>query len=232
MASHLLWLLGAYLAGTVPSTLVAAKLHGGPGGHNLLAEARREAGESDPHVLMTKHLGAPWAVAAMTVDVVKGLLFLLAARHFGNLDPGWLAMCGVAVVLGHAFPFYAARMAGRGMAAASGVYLALLPWPMVIAGVLIVIGIVVKNSGLATTIGMLSVPFTAAWQGQPAEFVAMAVAVFGLLMLRRLEGVGEVVRSGVPVSRAVLYRCLFDASAVPRPGEAGNRGEFRPPSGP
>lgn len=231
MASHLLWLAGAYLAGTLPSALVAAKMRGGAGGRNLLAEARREAGETDPHVLMTRHLGAPWAVGAMTVDVVKGFLFLLAARGFGGLDAAWLAMCGVAVVLGHAFPFYASRMAGRGMAAASGVYLALLPWQMVVAGVLIVIGIVVKNSGLATTIGMASVPFTAAWQGQPAEFVAMAVVIFGLLLLRRLEGVGEVVRSGVPASRAVLYRCLFDASASPRPNEVPGRGEFTPPSG-
>jgi glycerol-3-phosphate acyltransferase PlsY len=231
MASHLLWLAGAYLAGTLPSTLVAAKIRGGAGGRNLLAEARREAGETDPHVLMTRHLGAAWSVGAMTVDVVKGFLFLLAARGFGDLDAAWLAMSGVAVVLGHAFPFYASQMAGRGMAAASGVYLALLPWQMVVAGVLIVIGIVVKNSGLATTIGMASVPVTAAWQGQPAEFVAMALVIFGLLLLRRLEGVGEVVRSGVPVTRAVLYRCLFDASAAPRPDEVPGRGEFRPPSG-
>ncbi len=54
----------------------------------------------------------------------------------------------------------------------------------------------------------------------------MAVVIFGLLLLRRLEGVGEVVRSGVPASRAVLYRCLFDASASPRPNEVPGRGEF------
>jgi glycerol-3-phosphate acyltransferase PlsY len=231
MALHVLWLAGAYLAGTLPSTLIAAKIHDGADGRNLLAAAGREAGETDPHVLMAKHLGATWGVAAMTVDVVKGFVFLHAARAFGGLDPGWLGLCGVAVVFGHAFPFYAARMAGRGMAAASGVYLALLPWQMVVAGVLIAIGIVIKNSGLATTIGMASVPVTAVWQGQPDEFVAMAVVIFGLLLVRRLEGVGEVIRSGVPASRAVLYRCLFDASAVPRPDEVRDREEFRPPSG-
>jgi hypothetical protein len=50
-------------------------------------------------------------------------------------------------------------------------------------------------------------------------------------MVRRLEGVGDVVRSGVPASRAVLYRCLFDASAVPRPDEIPGGNELRPPSG-
>jgi glycerol-3-phosphate acyltransferase PlsY len=182
MASHALWLAGAYLAGTLPSALIAARVRGGAGGRALLAEARRESGETDPHVLMSRHMGPAWAVAAMTADVVKGFLYLLVARRVGGLSAGWLAMCGVAVVLGHAFPFYAARMAGRGMAAASGVYLALLPWEMVAAGVLIVIGILLKNSGLATTVAMASVPVVAAWQGQPNEFVAMAAAIFGLLM--------------------------------------------------
>ena len=32
MASHLLWLAGAYLAGTLPSTLIAARMRGGAGG--------------------------------------------------------------------------------------------------------------------------------------------------------------------------------------------------------
>ena len=123
-------------------------------------------------------------------------------------------------------------MAGRGLAAASGVYLALLPWQMILAGVVILIGLRVKNSGLATTIGMASVPVAAAWQGQPHAFVSMAVIVFGLLMARRLEGVGEVIRSGVPAARAVLSRCLFDASAVPRPDDVPGRGEVSPPSGP
>jgi glycerol-3-phosphate acyltransferase PlsY len=168
----------------------------------------------------------------MVVDVVKGFVYLLVARGAGDLPSGWLSACGIAIVLGHAFPFYATRMAGRGLAAASGVYLVLLPWQMILAGVVILIGLRVKNSGLATTIGMASVPVAAAWQGQPHAFVAMAVIVLGLLMARRLEGVGEVIRSGVPAARAVLFRCLFDASAVPRPDEVPGRGEVSPPSGP
>jgi acyl phosphate:glycerol-3-phosphate acyltransferase len=231
MASHLLWLAGAYVAGTFPSTLLAARIRGGAGGRALLTEARREAGEADPHILMTRHLGPAWSTASMVVDVVKGFVYLLVARGAGGLPNGWLAACGIAIVLGHAFPFYAARMAGRGLAAASGVYLALLPWQMVLAGILILIGLRMKNSGIATTLGMASVPAAAVWQGQPDAYVTMAVIMFGVLMARRLEGVGEVIRSGVPASRAVLFRCLFDASAHPRPDEVPGRGEVTPPSG-
>ena len=217
------WTAGGYLAGTLPSTFMVARAKNATG---LIRASGRRAGETDPHILMARRLGPAWSTAAMVVDVVKGFVYPLVARGAGGLPSGWLAACGIAIVLGHAFPFYAVRMAGRGLAAASGVYLALLPWQMILAGVVILIGLRVKNSGLATTIGMASVPVAAAWQGQPHAFV------FGLLMARRLEGVGEVIRSGVPAARAVLSRCLFDVSAVPRPDDVPGRGEVSPPSGP
>jgi hypothetical protein len=90
-----------------------------------------------------------------------------------------------------------------------------LPWEMVVAGVLIVIGGALRSTSLFTTIGMASVPVVAAWTGQPGEFVAMGVAVFAILMIRRLEGVGDVIRSGISPARAVLYRCVFDSSSPP-----------------
>ena len=43
----------------------------------------------------------------------------------------------------------------------------------------------------------------------------MGVAIFVLVLVRRLEGVGAVVASGVSPGRAILYRCLFDSSGPP-----------------
>jgi len=184
----------------------------------LISASRRSAGETDPHILMAKHLGVGWTALAATVDVLKGLVYVIAARQWGHLDNGWLALAGVLVVVGHSFPFYAQQMAGRGVAAAAGVYLALLPWEMVVAGVLIVIGGSIRATSLFTTLGMAAVPLVAALQGQPGQFLAMSTAVFAILMIRRLEGIGGVVRSGITPGRAVGYRCVFDSSS--RPGSA------------
>jgi glycerol-3-phosphate acyltransferase PlsY len=209
---RILWVAGAYLAGTLPSTLLVAKAKTAT---SLLAASRRNAGETDPHILMVTHLGVGWTVLAATVDVLKGFLFVLAARDWGHLDPAWLALVGVAAVLGHAFPFYAPQMAGRGLAAAAGVYLVLLPVEMVVAGLLIVLGGAARSTGLASTVAMGAIPVMAAIQSQPGEFVAMSAAIFALLMIRRLEGVGQVIRSGISPGRAVLYRMLFDSSGPP-----------------
>jgi acyl phosphate:glycerol-3-phosphate acyltransferase len=208
------WVVGGYLAGTFPSTLVAARV---AGKSDLIAAADRRSGEADPHILGVKHMGAAWTTAAGVADVLKGFLFVLAAREWGDLDHGWLALAGMAVVLGHTFPFYARRMAGRGLAAAAGVFLLLLPLEMIVAGLLIVLGAAIRHTGLATSVGLAIVPAAAAVQGQPWQLVAMAGGIIVLIALRRVEGVGDVVRGGVRPSRAVLYRVVFDSSGPPRP---------------
>lgn len=212
IARGVLWAGGGYLAGTVPSTWIVARSKGARG---LLAEAGRASGETDPHILMTSHLGVGWTALAATLDVLKGLVFVLAAREWGHMAPAWLALCGVTVVVGHAFPFYLKEMAGRGLAAASGVFLVLLPVEMTVAGLIIVAGGAARVTGLATTIAMAGVPVIAAAQGQPGEFVAMATAILAIIIIRRLEGIGDVTRRGVSPGRAVLYRCLYDASEAP-----------------
>ena len=224
---RLLWVLGAYLAGTLPSTFIVAKAKRAAA---LQAASRRRAGETDAHILMAQHLGVGWTVVAATLDVLKGLVVALAGRHWGHLDPSWLALTGVAAVLGHTFPPYAREMAGRGLATAAGVYLALLPIQMVVAGVAIVVGRIARITGLVTTAAMAGVPVLAAVQRQPGEFVAMSAAILAILMIRRLEGVSEVVRSGVRPARAILYRCVFDSSGPPAPIRPSGAREGIPPA--
>jgi glycerol-3-phosphate acyltransferase PlsY len=223
-----LWVLGAYLAGTFPSTFVVARAKRAT---SLVAASGRGAGETDAHILMTKHLGVGWTALAAAMDVLKAFLLVLAAREWGHLGRPWLAAAGVAAMVGYTFPFYARQLAGRGLAAASGVYLVLLPMEMTVAGLMIVAGGAARITGLATTVAMALVPAIAVVQGQPGALVAMSLAIFVVLMLRRLEGLGAVIRSGVRPMPAVLYRCVFDSSGPPRRRglRARDRGGMSPP---
>ncbi len=74
------------------------------------------------------------------------------------------------------------------------------------------------------------VPIVAIIQGQPTAFVAMASAILLIILIRRLEGVGEVVRAGVPRIRAAYYRMVFDSSGPP--GARVARDEERRPADP
>ena len=211
--SYLAWVAGAYVAGTLPSTWLVSRTRNARG---VIAESRRTAGEADAHVLMRDQLGMGWAAVAAVADVLKALLVVLVAREWGHLSNAWLAATGVAVVAGHAFPFYRRAMAGRGVAAAAGVLLVVLPVEMAVAGVLIVVGLVLRATSLGTTVGLASVPVLAAARGQPGPFVVLALVLFALILGRRLEGVGAIVRGGVRPARALWYRAVFDSSGPPR----------------
>ncbi len=216
-ASPIAWIAGGYLAGAFPSTWIVSRIRRSP---ELDAAVHGDAGEGDAHLMTTRYLGWGWSAAASAADVLKALAFVLIARDAGNQSTGVVAATGVAVVVGHSFPFFARDYAGRGMAASAGVLLALLPIQMVVAGLLILAGIAARAGGLGSTIGMASVAPAAAIQGQPGALVAMAAAIFALILLRRLIGVMGVVRGGVSLRRAVLYRCLYDSSGPPRPRKA------------
>jgi acyl phosphate:glycerol-3-phosphate acyltransferase len=210
----LLWAVGGYLVGTVPSTYLVARARAGT---RIIAEARRDASEADAHMLVTRYLGWGWSALAATLDVAKGLVYALAAQRLGHVPVTWLALAGVAIVVGHGWPPYARAMAGRGLSAASGVLVALLPIQMVVAGVIIVLGIAFRVTGPASTLAFASVPAVAAVQGQPAALVAMSGAILAVILLRRLEGVGAMVRRGTPPQLAVYYRTVWDVSGPRRP---------------
>ncbi len=216
-AGRVLWTVGAYLVGTFPASYVIARAKGA---HAVLEASNRGSGEGDAHVLLKAHLGGGWGALAAILDVAKGLVCALAALHLGKLPEPWLATVGVLVVVGHSFPFYARAMAGRGLAAAAGVLLALIPVAMVVAGVLIVIGYVLKITGPATTLGFGLAPVVAWLNGQPGARVAMAASIFGVILLRRAEGVQLAAADG-GWPRALTRRLLFDADRpheLPLPG--------------
>src|SRR6266496_2418990 len=80
------WAAGGYLAGTLPSTWIVARAKRASA---LISASGRSAGETDPHILMAKHLGVGWTALAATLDVLKGLVYVMAARHWGHLDRRW-----------------------------------------------------------------------------------------------------------------------------------------------
>jgi glycerol-3-phosphate acyltransferase PlsY len=205
------WVVAGYLVGSFPTTYVLSRARGA---RTVIAASHRRSSDADAHIVMETHLGAMWAAMAITVDVLKGLGFALAARFLGDLPPPWLATACVAVIVGYTFPPYARDMAGRGIATGSGVTLAVVPVAMVIGGVVILAGNLAKHTGPASTLGFAQVPVTTWLLGEPRAFVWMGVAIFVVILLRRLVGVSEAAQSST-WPRALYRRLLFDADRPP-----------------
>jgi len=222
---RILWVIGAYFVGMSAVSLAALT----KAGRGALASADRNSSEADAHILLRDNLGFGWMVLFATADVAKAGLYPLAGRSVGNLPDSWTALVGFVLVIGYAFPLIFRATAGRGLAGAAGVLLALLPIPMVIGGLVILLGMLVHRTGPASTLGFAVIPIAAVIQGQPAPYVAMACGLLGLIVVRRLEGVSvAAARWGWPL--ALWRRLVFDQDLPiePRAEGLGGREAHQP----
>jgi glycerol-3-phosphate acyltransferase PlsY len=220
---RILWVVGAYFAGMSAVSLAAFS----KAGRAALSTASRNSSEADAHILLRDNLGFGWMVLFATMDVAKAGLYPLAARTFGPLPDSWTALVGFVLVTGYAFPLFFRATAGRGLAGAAGALLALLPIPMVIGGLVILLGMLVHRTGPASTLGFAVIPIAAAIQGQPAPYIAMACGLLGLIVVRRLEGVSVAAAQwGWPL--ALWRRLVFDQDLPAEPRPEGIEGREAP----
>jgi len=129
------WLLllpvAAYLCGSVPCGFLAAKLIRG-------VDIRETGSGNIGATNAARALGFKFFPLLVLLDLTKGLLPTLAARLLapaGAYDPAPLVIAtGLAAILGHVFPLYLGFKGGKAVATSGGVFLALSPWAVLIAG--------------------------------------------------------------------------------------------------
>lgn len=202
----IVWIAIAYWVGTIPSPYLVARLGRRD---DLIEEMHRQDSPGDAHFIVARKMSGALGGLAIVLDILKGFIPALVAR-VGGEDPGTLAWIGVAAVAGHSYPPYFRRSGGRGLTTAAGVSLVIVPKAMVGSGVIALAGTVGKLGGFGTSVGFGLLPVFALVFGYQAALVYMTLGVVGLIMIRRLEGLEEDRRDGVPLPRAILGRLLFD----------------------
>jgi len=124
-------IIGSYLLGSIPFGLLIAKAHG----KDLRSIGSGNIGATN----VSRALGRKWAYLCFVLDVLKGLLPMLATLFLATplstqsqtervvLLWLWLAV-GCAAILGHIFPIYLKLKGGKGVATSFGVALGLWPY--------------------------------------------------------------------------------------------------------
>lgn len=202
------WVAIAYAAGTLPSPYLIARL---AGRHDLIAKMRRQDSPGDAHFVVGRQGSAALGVVSIVLDLLKGFVPALVAVRVAHEDAVTLAWIGVAAVAGHAFAPFLRKAGGRGLTTAAGVSLVIVPKAMVGSGIIALAGTVTKRGGFGTSVGFGLLPVFAVSFGYEAALISMTLGIIALIAIRRLEGLEEDRRAGVPAGRAILGRLLFDA---------------------
>jgi len=126
--SPIVGVLISYLAGSFPSAYIAGKVRG--------VDLRKHGSGNLGATNVVRVLGAKFGAAVFLVDLLKGFLpVYFLPRFTETLRPElWALAYGVAAIAGHVKPiFLLGKGGGKGVATATGVFLALAPLPMLVA---------------------------------------------------------------------------------------------------
>jgi len=116
--NNLLWILGAYLLGSIPTGLLLGKLYG--------IDVRKEGSGNIGATNLYRTVGRKVGIMTLIGDCLKGLLPVILAWKLGLLEP-MQAWIGLAAFCGHVFSVFLLFKGGKGVATALGVFLALAP---------------------------------------------------------------------------------------------------------
>jgi glycerol-3-phosphate acyltransferase PlsY len=169
-SQFLVLIVVAYLVGSIPFGLIVGKLKG--------IDPRTAGSGNIGATNLGRLLGGKYFALVFTLDLLKGLLPMLAAAILVRGLPThekpyllWMAV-GMAAVLGHLFPIYLKFKGGKGVATSAGVVLGL--WPFYTLPGIAVVLVFLITFKVTKTVSLGSI---AACVGFPIAFIVIGLAM-------------------------------------------------------
>lgn len=132
LAGQIILVIGAYLVGSVSAAIITCRMFRLPD--------PRTSGSNNPGATNVLRVGGKIpALVTLLGDMLKGLVPVIVANYLGT-PQHFVALIGIAAVLGHVFPVFFQFRGGKGVATALGT----------LAGAAPVIGLLAITTWLAT----------------------------------------------------------------------------------
>lgn len=127
MVENCLYIIAAYLIGSVPFGYIAGRLNG--------IDLRQHGSHNIGATNTVRVLGKRWGIPVFVLDFLKGFVPLLLMKYhlgddvtlFDTGQMGWLVGMLFALVLGHTFTCFLRFKGGKGVATTAGCLVALSP---------------------------------------------------------------------------------------------------------
>lgn len=118
LIGQLLWIVMAYVVGSIPFGIVIAKTFCG-------IDPRSAGSRSSGATNVSRLCGIGYGILTLICDVAKGALPVWGALCFDAADPFFVSLTGLACVLGHVFSCFLHLRGGKGVATSIGVFIPL-----------------------------------------------------------------------------------------------------------
>lgn len=186
---NMLYILAAYLIGSIPFGYLAGKLNG--------IDLREHGSHNIGATNAVRVLGKKWGIPVFVCDFLKGLLPLSFVKYqlggdvsaFSVADMGWFLGVFFALVLGHTFTCFLHFKGGKGVATTAGCLFAVSPLIGTVAvlswGVAMFLTRYVSLSSMVAGFAMLVAAFYEFWHQDACLTTAdgMLFSLLGVIFL-------------------------------------------------
>ncbi|ANS74873.1 acyl-phosphate glycerol 3-phosphate acyltransferase [Paenibacillus yonginensis] len=128
----------SYLLGSISFSVLMAK---GIKGIDIRHHGSGNAGATNTLRVLGKGPG----ILVLILDILKGVIAVLLGRWLGGEHEWVPALCGLASIIGHNWPVYFRFRGGKGIATTVGVMACLAILPVLCAGVVLIIVVVITR---------------------------------------------------------------------------------------
>lgn len=196
----------AYLIGSIPFSYLVVRLFAG-------ADIRQHGSRNVGATNVARTFGKLPGIIALILDIAKGYAAVLVARWIalrpdwpfvGGAQGGavqspefWIALAALIAVLGHMFPIWLRFHGGKGVATATGAFLALDP--IVVAAAIIIFVLVLITTrfvSLASILSAASIPIFFRFLAHNAPFwhVILSIPIAVAVILKHHSNIRRLVQ--------------------------------------
>jgi len=208
--AFILLLVGAYLVGSIPTAYIIGRWWRG-------IDVRQYGSGNVGASNLLRSSGKLLGTVVTIVDIGKGMLVIWVAQLAG-LSIAQQVAVGLAAVIGHNWPVFLRFSGGRGVLTTLGIAFflplangPLVPWSLIIflaiAGIFIFI---VHNLPIGTATGIAAMPLVSWLAGEPLALILGFLAMFLLMVIRRLTAPKSSLTASVPTGELLVNRLIFD----------------------
>ena len=184
-----LLIVGGYLAGSVPTGVILAKLF-------TTKDIRQEGSGNIGATNVYRVLGARLGVLTLVGDVLKGAIPVLLARTLLG-DDLWIAAVALSTFLGHLYPLFLKFRGGKGVATALGIFMVIAPLVVACAaGVFVLVAVIWRYVSLASLAASALMPLFLGIAGYSSVYVGLGLIVGFLIFYRHGDNIKRL-REGV-----------------------------------
>ena len=181
MVSILLIAVG-YGLGSIPTGLLVSRWQKG-------VDIRQHGSGNIGMTNVLRAVGKGAAALTLLGDLAKGLIPVLLAQAWLT-SPWAIGSVALAAVVGHMYPLFAGFQGGKGVATTLGVFMPLLPGPLLIAFVVFAACVAFRRQvSLGSLAAAASLPIAALLWGAPASYALYALMAAALIWYRHRENI-------------------------------------------